>query len=137
MRRWQTVRQYTRRGTPFRHRALAISAPAGEIEYPQIIQTRYEAADQKTGGQLVIWSERKKIFYGLDARISPSARYVVITQVTPTAGSNTLTYIEARTMASETSDYLYLTGSLKFRVSGMIIKSSNIPTGTSMPPKTP
>jgi hypothetical protein len=55
--------------------ALAISAPAGEIEYPQIIQTRYEAADQKTGGQLVIWSEREKIFYGLDAKFSPSATW--------------------------------------------------------------
>jgi hypothetical protein len=37
-----------------------------EIQYPQVIKTRYEAVDQKTDGGFVIFSEREKIF-GLDS----------------------------------------------------------------------
>ena len=109
-------------------------ANAGEIEYPQIIKTHYEAADPKAGGQFVIWSEREKIFYGLDPKLFPAARYVDITQVTPMAGSTTLTFIEIKTIASPTSDYLYLTGNVRFRVSGMVLKSSNFPAGGGMTP---
>jgi hypothetical protein len=108
---------------------------AGEIEYPQIIKTRYEAADPKTGGQFVLWSERERIFYGLDPKLFPAAVYVDIVQVTPTVGSITLTYVEVRPLNSKTSDYLYLTGSVRFRVSGMVIKSSNFPASTNMVPK--
>src|SRR5258707_1307145 len=107
---------------------------ATEIEYPQVIRTRYEAADPKAGGNFVIWSEREKIFYGLDPKLYPAAKYVEITQVTPSVGSITLTYIEVRTLSSQTSDYLYLTGNVRFRVSGMILKSSNFPPGGSMSP---
>jgi hypothetical protein len=56
---------------------------AAEIEYPQIIKTRYEAADPKTGGQFVLWSERERIFYGLDPKLFPAAQYVEVLQVTP------------------------------------------------------
>jgi hypothetical protein len=49
---------------------------AGDIEYPQVIRTRYEAADPKAGGNFVIWSEREKIFYGLDPKLYPAAKYV-------------------------------------------------------------
>ncbi|WP_247772972.1 hypothetical protein [Bradyrhizobium sp. 192] len=59
------------------------SAKAGQIEYPQVIHTQYEAVDQKTGGHFVLWSEREKIFYGLDQQLFPGARSVNITQVTP------------------------------------------------------
>lgn len=111
------------------------AARAGEIEYPQIIKTRYEAADQKNGGQFVLWSEREKIFYGLDPKLYPAARFVDVVQVTPTVGSITLTFIEVRTVTAQTSDYLYLTGNLRFRVSGMVLKSSNFPTGTNMSAK--
>jgi hypothetical protein len=107
---------------------------AGDIEYPQLIRTRYEAADPKIGGNFVIWSEREKIFYGLDPKLYPAARYVEITQVTPTVGSITLTYVEVRTLSSQTSDYLYLTGNVRFRVSGMLLKSSNFPAGSGMTP---
>jgi hypothetical protein len=107
---------------------------ATEIEYPQVIKTRYEAADPKAGGNFVIWSEREKIFYGLDPKLYPAAKYVEITQVTPSVGSITLTYIEVRTLSSQTSDYLYLTGNVRFRVSGMILKSSNFPPGGGMSP---
>jgi hypothetical protein len=43
------------------------AAFAVEIQYPQVIKTRYEAVDQKTDGGFVIFSEREKIFYGLDS----------------------------------------------------------------------
>jgi hypothetical protein len=108
---------------------------AGEIEYPQIIKTRYESADQKNGGQFVLWSEREKIFYGLDPKLYPAARYVDIVQVTPTVGSTTLTFVEVRTVTAHTSDYLYLTGNVRFRVSGMRLKSSNFQGDTNMSAK--
>ena len=110
------------------------SATAGQIEYPQIIHTQYEAVDQKAGGHFVLWSEREKIFYGLDQKLFPGARYVDITQVTPSVGSMTLTYVEVKTVGSSTSDYLYLTGNVRFRVSGMTLKSSNFPAGGGMMP---
>jgi hypothetical protein len=110
------------------------SAFAVEIEYPQIIKTRYEAVDQKTGGSFVIFSEREKIFYGLDPKLFPGARFVEVTQITPTAGSTTLTFVEIRTVASPVSDYIHLTGNVRFRISGMVLKSSNFPPGTGMNP---
>jgi hypothetical protein len=113
--------------------AAAPALPA-EVEYPQVIRTRYEAVDQKAGGNFVLWSEREKIFYGLDPKLFPGARFVEVTQVTPTVGSITLTYIEVRTVNSQISDYLYLTGSVRFRISGMTLKSSNFPAGGGMTP---
>jgi hypothetical protein len=107
---------------------------AADIEYPQIIRTRYEAVDQKIGGNFVIWSERERIFYGLDPKLYPGARFVEVTQVTPTVGSITLTYVEVRTVSNPTSDYLYLTGNVRFRISGMALKSSNFPAGSGMTP---
>ena len=94
---------------------------AADIDYPQVIRTHYEAADPKAGGQFVIWSEREKIYYGLDPRLYPPVKSVEITQVTPTAGSVTLTFIELKTIISQTSDYLYLTGNVRFRVSAMTL----------------
>jgi hypothetical protein len=82
----------------------------------------------------VIWSEREKIFYGLDPKLYPGVRFVEVTQVTPTVGSITLTFVEVRTVSSSTSDYLYLTGSVRFRISGMTLKSSNFPAGGGMTP---
>ncbi len=115
---------------------LAVGASgAGEIEYPQVIKTHFEAVDQKNGGQFVLWSERERIYYGLDPKLYPAARFVDIVQVTPTAGSVTLTFVEVRTIAAQTSDYLYLTGNLRFRVSGMVLKSSNFPADTNMSAK--
>jgi len=108
---------------------------AGEIDYPQIIKTRYEAVDPKVGGQFVLWSERERIFYGLDPKLFPAAQYVDVVQVTPSAGSITLTYVEVRPLNSKTSDYLYLTGNVRFRIGGMVIKSSNFPANTNMVPK--
>src|SRR5580704_13725718 len=114
--------------------APSVTAVAVEIEYPQIIKTHYEAVDQKAGGSFVIFSEREKIFYGLDAKLYPGARFVEVTQITPTAGSTTLTFVEIKTVASPTSDYIHLTGNVRFRISGMILKSSNFPPGSGMAP---
>jgi hypothetical protein len=50
-------------------------------------------------------------------------------------GSVTLTCVVVRTITASTSDYLYLSGHLRFRVSGMILKSSNFPDGTNMSAK--
>jgi len=109
-------------------------ASAAEVEYPQIIRTRYEAVDQKTGGTFVIFSEREKIFYGLDPKLFPGARFVEVTQVTPTVGSTTLTFVEIRTVASTTSDYIHLTGNVRFRITGMTLRSSNFPAGSGTAP---
>jgi len=95
------------------------NAVATEIEYPQIIKTRYEAVDQKKGGSFVIFSEREKIFYGLDPKLFPSARFVEVTQITPMAGSVMLTFVEIKTVASPVSDYIHLTGNVRFRIGGM------------------
>lgn len=108
------------------------AAYAGELEYPQVIKTRYDAIDPKVGGQFVLWSERERIFYGLDPKLFPAALYVEVVQVTPSTGSITLTYVEVRPLNSKTSDYLYLTGNVRFRISGMVITSSNFPVGTNM-----
>jgi len=109
-------------------------AAAAEIDYPQIIKVRYEAADPKLGGNFVIWSEREKIHYGLDPKLFPAARYVEVTQVTPTVGSITLTFVEVRTIVGQTPDYLHMTGNVRFRVSGMMLKTSNFPAHGPMMP---
>jgi hypothetical protein len=66
-------------------------------------QTRYVAVDQKTCDNFVIFSEREKIFYGSDAKLFPGARFVEVT-----------------------------TGNVRFRNSGMLLKSSNFPPGSGM-----
>jgi hypothetical protein len=100
----------------------AIPAGAAGVEYPQIIKTRYEAVDQKTGGSFVIFSERGKIYYRLDPKLYPGAPFVEVTQITPTVGSTTLTFVEIRTLANATSDYIHLNGNVRFRISGMTLK---------------
>jgi hypothetical protein len=89
------------------------AAVASQIEYPQIIKTHCEAVDQKIGGSFVIFSECANIFFGLDAKLLPGARFVGVTQITPTAGSDTPTSVEIRTVASPVSDYIHLTGNVR------------------------
>jgi hypothetical protein len=90
------------------------NAVAADIEYPQIIKTPHEAVDQKSGGSFVIFSEREKIFYGLDPKLFPGARFVEVTQITPTVGSTTLTFVEIRTVANPVSDHIHLTTMFDF-----------------------
>lgn len=114
--------------------ALPCWAAAAETEYPQVIRVRYEAPDPKVGGNFVIWSEREKIHYGLDPKLFPAAQYVEVTQITPTVGSITLTFVEVRAITSTTPDYFHMTGNVRFRVSGMRLKSSNFPAQSGMNP---
>lgn len=102
-------------------------AAAAELDYPQIIRVRYEAKDPHVGGYLAVWVEREKIFYGLDSKLYPAARYVEVTHVTPAPGSITLTFIEVATVNSTVPDFFHLSGNVRFRVSGMEITASNIP----------
>jgi hypothetical protein len=106
---------------------LSPSAPAQELKYPQFIQIKYEALDPKVGGQFIIWVEREKIWYGLDPRLYPAARSVEVTHITPAPGSITLTTVAVTKVNSTNPDYFHLTGNVRFKVSGMVIKSTNIP----------
>jgi hypothetical protein len=106
---------------------LSPSAPAQELKYPQFIQIRYEALDPDVGGQFVIWVEREKIWYGLDPKLYPAARSVEVTHVTPAPGSITLTTIAVTKINSTNPDYFHLSGNVRFKVSGMVIKSTNVP----------
>ena len=101
-------------------------AYAQEIKFPQIIQIRYEAVDLQAGGQFLIWVEREKIWYGLDPRLPP-AKSVEVTHITPTPGSTTLIMIAVTRINSAIPDYFHLSGNVRFKVSDMTIKSSNIP----------
>jgi hypothetical protein len=113
----------------------AYDASAEDIHFPQIVQAHYEATDTKVGGQFVMWSEREKIFYGLDSRLFPGTRTVDVTQITPAPGSLALTYVEIKTVTGQVPEYLYLSGNVRFRISGMVLKSSNFPAGLGMAPQ--
>jgi hypothetical protein len=53
---------------------------------------------------------------------------------TPTVMSTSLTFVEIRTAASATSDYIHLTGYVLFRISGVMLKSGSFPPGAGMSP---
>lgn len=110
------------------------SLAAAEIEYPQVIRTGYEAADPKIGGNFIVWPDRERIFYGRDPKHYPAACFVEVTQVAPAVGSGTLTKVERRTVNSTTSDYLYLSGNVRFGIGGRVLKTSNFPSGGGMVP---
>ncbi len=103
-------------------------ASAVELSYPQIIRMRYEATDPKTGGQFVIWLDREKVWHGLDSRLYPPAKYVDVTYITPAPGSPPVATIEVMNINATTPDYYHVAGIVRFRVSGMTLKSSNAPT---------
>jgi hypothetical protein len=109
--------------------AIGLSAPTGaqDLKYPQIIKIRYEAQDPRTGGHFIIWVEREKIWYGLDSKLYPAAKSVEVTHVTPAAGSITLTTIAVTSLNSNNPDFFHLSGNVRFKISGMVIKSTNAP----------
>jgi hypothetical protein len=102
-------------------------ARAAEDTYPQRIQIRYEAQDPRIGGHFLIWVEREKIWYGLDPRLHPAAKSVEVTHVTPAPGSPQVTIIAVTSLNSTIPDYFHLAGIVRFKVSGMVIKSTNVP----------
>src|SRR4051812_45347948 len=92
--------------------ALAGSATAQELKYPQVIHYRYEAADSK-GGHFLLWVEREKIWYGLDPRLYPAAKSVDVTHVTPGSGLSTITTIAVTPINGATPDYFHLSGNVR------------------------
>ncbi len=55
-------------------------------------------------------------------KLYPGSRFVEPKQVTPTVMPTSLTFVEIRTAANATFDYIHLTGYLCFRISGMMLK---------------
>src|SRR5258708_3707362 len=100
---------------------------AQNLQYPQIIQVRYEAQDPRVGGHFIVWVEREKIWYGLDSKLYPAAKSVEVTHVTPAPGSTTLTIIAVTSVNSSSPDYFHLSGNVRFKVSGMLLKTTNAP----------
>jgi hypothetical protein len=109
------------------------AAPADDLKFPQIITIRYEANDPHVGGQFIIWVEREKIWYGLDAKygadskIFPAAKTVEVVHITPAPGTTTITMITVVSVNSTSPDYFHLSGNVRFKISGMSVTSSNLP----------
>jgi hypothetical protein len=103
------------------------AAIAEDLKFPQIIKIRYEATDTHVGGQFIIWSEREKIWYGLDSKLFPAAKSVQVTHITPAPGTTILTIIAVTSVNSTTPDYFHLPGNVRFKISGMAVTSSNLP----------
>jgi VanZ family protein len=104
-------------------------AQGQELKYPQIIHIHYEAKDPRVGGFFVVWVEREKISYGVDPKL-PAAAYVDVTHVTPAPGTTTITVLAVTSINSSTPDYYHLSGNVRFKTSGMIVTSSNVPNET-------
>jgi len=100
---------------------------AQKLSFPQIIKVRYEAVGLRVGGQFIIWVEREKVWYGLDAKIFPAAKAVDVTHITPAPGTTTITLITVIGINSAVPDYFHLSGNARFKISGMKIVSSNLP----------
>lgn len=103
------------------------SPGVAQTSFPQVLRTRYEAADQKQGGHFIIWLEREKVYHGLDPRLYPAARYVEVTHVTPSPGSPIVTIVEVMPINATTPEYYHLAGIARFRMTGMRLVSSTIP----------
>lgn len=99
------------------------------LNYPRIMQIRYEAVDPSIGGHFLLWVEREKIFYGLDPRLYPAARIVEVTHITPGNGAGIITTIAVTRVNSPIPDYFHLSGNVRFKVTGMTVRSTNAPSG--------
>jgi hypothetical protein len=107
--------------------AGVVNSDCAEQSIPQVIHTRYEAVDSKIGGNFIIWIEQEKVWYGTDPRLSPAVRYVDVTLINPSPGSPPTSLIEVMPINSTTPQYFQIAGLVRFRVIGMILKSSNVP----------
>jgi hypothetical protein len=111
--------------------SLCLATPhdgiAVELNYPVIIHTRYEAVDPKAGGNFIIWLEREKVWHGLDPRLFPTVKNVDVTHVTASPGSAPITMIEVMAINSSVPEFYHLAGIVRFKVTGMTIKSSTVP----------
>lgn len=109
--------------------ALVASASgnAEDLHYPQVIRVRYEAADPSVGGNFTIWLDRETLRLGLDQRLYPAVKYVDVTHLTPAPGSPLLTMVEVMGVNAKVPDYYHIGGIVRFKVGGMVLKSSNVP----------
>jgi hypothetical protein len=107
--------------------ALPSYADAEDANYLRVIRTRYEAVNAKAGGNFIIWLEREKVWHGLDPRLYPAVKYVDVTHLTPSPGSGPITVIEILSINSTIPEFYHIAGIVRFKVTGMILKSSNIP----------
>lgn len=98
-----------------------------ELRYPQVVRVRYEAADPKAGGNFTIWLDRETLRLGLDQRLYPAVKYVDVTHLTPAPGSPLVTLVEVMGINAAVPDYYHIGGIVRFKVGGMILKSSNVP----------
>jgi hypothetical protein len=105
---------------------LAFPAAAQDMAYPRVIHTRYEAVDARAGGQFVIWLERDRVWHGLDPRL-PAVKYVDVTHLTPSPGSPPITLIEVMSIHSTTPEFYHIAGIVRFKLTGMTLRDSNIP----------
>jgi hypothetical protein len=95
--------------------------------YPLYIRTRYEAVDPARGGHFIIWLEREKMWHGLDPRLYPPVKYVEVTHITPAQGSPPITLIEVTAINATVPEFYHVAGIVRFKVTGMTIKASDIP----------
>jgi hypothetical protein len=105
----------------------ASASNAQELKFPQIIKVSYEAQDAHIGGHFIVWVEREKIWYGLDPKLYPAARSVEVTHITSAPGTPILTMVAVTRINSTNADYFHLSGNVRFKISGMVIKSTNVP----------
>jgi len=103
------------------------AAEAVELSYPLITRARYEAVDPKVGGNFIIWLEREKVWHGLDVRLYPAVKYVDVMYLTPSPGSQSIVIIEVTNINSATPEFYHVVGIVRFKVTGMTLKSTNIP----------
>ena len=101
--------------------------PAFAAEYPLYLRTRYEATDPARGGHFIIWLEREKMWHGLDPRLYPAVKYVEVTHITPAQGSPLVTMIEVTAINSTVPEFYHIAGIVRFKVTGMTIKVSDVP----------
>lgn len=104
------------------------SSSAIAAEYPLYLRTRYEAIDPARGGHFVIWLEREKMWHGLDPRLYPAVKYVEVTHITPAQGSPPITMIEVTAINSTVPEFYHIAGIVRFKVTGMTIKASDVPS---------
>jgi len=102
-------------------------SPAVAAEYPLYLRTRYEAVDPARGGHFIIWLEREKMWHGLDPRLYPAVKYVEVTHITPAQGSPLVTMIEVTAINSTVPEFYHIAGIVRFKVTGMTIKVSDVP----------
>jgi hypothetical protein len=68
-----------------------------------------------------------KSYWAENPRLYPAVKYVDVTHLTPSPGSPPITLIEVIPINSTTPEFYHLAGIVRFKVTGMILKNSNIP----------